>query len=180
MPSSACKNMRQVKSVLNVSVSSVTGSKVMVATTNVPNILWLGDRACDDPAEVGGKAAHLSRLAADYRVPAGFCLTAAAFDPDHSVDAPLPPALAAALAAAYEALARGCDVPDVPVAVRSSALDEDGDLASFAGQHETELNLIGIEAMLGAVVRCWASGRNERALAYREQHRLALEEARVA
>jgi len=152
----------------------------MIDMMNVSNILWLGDRACDDPARVGGKAAHLSRLAADYRVPAGFCLTAAAFDPDHSVDAPLPPALAAALAAAYEALARGCDVPDVPVAVRSSALDEDGDLASFAGQHETELNLIRIEAMLGAVVRCWASGRNERALAYREQHRLALEEARVA
>jgi phosphoenolpyruvate synthase/pyruvate phosphate dikinase len=149
----------------------------MIAMTNVSNILWLGDRACDDPARVGGKAAHLSRLAADYRVPAGFCLTAAAFDPDHSVDAPLSTALAAALAATYEALARSCDVP---VAVRSSALDEDGDLASFAGQHETELNLIGIEAVLGAVVRCWASGRNERALAYREQHRLALEEARVA
>ena len=63
----------------------------MVATTNVPNILWLGDRACDDPAEVGGKAAHLSRLAADYRVPSGFCLTAAAFDPEQSADAPLPP-----------------------------------------------------------------------------------------
>jgi phosphoenolpyruvate synthase/pyruvate phosphate dikinase len=152
----------------------------MIDMTNVSNILWLGDRACDDPARVGGKAAHLSRLAADYPVPSGFCLTAAAFDPDHSVDAPLPTALAAVLATAYEALARGCDVPDVPVAVRSSALDEDGDLASFAGQHETELNLIGIEAVLGAVVRCWASGRNERALAYREQHRLALEEARVA
>jgi pyruvate,water dikinase len=64
--------------------------------------------------------------------------------------------------------------------VRSSALDEDGDLASFAGQHETELNLTGIDAVLGAVVRCWASGRNERALAYREQHGLTLEEARVA
>ena len=152
----------------------------MIATTNVSNILWLGDRACDDPAQVGGKSAHLSRLAADYHVPSGFCLTAAAFDPEHSADAPVPPALAAALAAAYEALARGCNVPEVPVAVRSSALDEDGNLASFAGQHETELNLIGIEAVLGAIVRCWASGRNERALAYREQHRLALEEARVA
>ena len=152
----------------------------MVATTNVPNILWLGDRACDNPAEVGGKAAHLSRLAADYRVPSGFCLTAAAFDPEQSADAPLPPPLAAAVAAAYEALARRVGVPEVPVAVRSSALDEDGELASFAGQHETELNLVGAEAVLGAVARCWASGRNERVLAYRRQQGLNTEGVRVA
>src|SRR5215210_9356904 len=93
-------------------ISSGTGSK-MIDTTNISNILWLGDRACDDPAQVGGKSAHLSRLAADYHVPSGFCLTAAAFDPEHSADAPVPPALAAALAAAYEALARGCDFPEV-------------------------------------------------------------------
>jgi phosphoenolpyruvate synthase/pyruvate phosphate dikinase len=152
----------------------------MIAMTNISNILWLGDRACDDPARVGGKAAHLSRLAADYRVPAGFCLTAAAFDPDHSVDDPLPTALAAVLAAAYEALARRVGLPDVPVAVRSSALDEDGDLASFAGQHETELNLVGVDDVLGAVARCWASGRNERALAYRKQQGLDTEEVRLA
>lgn len=152
----------------------------MISTTNVPDILWLDDRACEDPAQVGGKAAHLSRLAADYRVPSGFCLTAAAFDPTHPADAPLPTALTTALATTYETLSRCGGVPNVPVAVRSSALDEDGDLASFAGQHETELNLTGIDAVLGAIVRCWASGRNERALAYREQHGLTLEEARVA
>src|ERR671911_1990098 len=152
----------------------------MIDMTNVSNILWLGDRACDDPARVGGKAAHLSRLAADYRVPSGFCLTAAAYDPEQSADAPLPPPLAAALAAAYEALARRVGVPEVPVAVRSSALDEDGELASFAGQHETELNLVGIDAVLGAVARTWASARNERALAYRRQQGLKIEEVRIA
>jgi phosphoenolpyruvate synthase/pyruvate phosphate dikinase len=153
----------------------------MLATTNVSNILWLGDRACNDPAQVGGKAAHLSRLAADYRVPPGFCLTAAAFDPTHSADAPLPTALAAPLAAAYEVLGRRVGgVSDVPVAVRSSALDEDGDLASFAGQHETELNLVGVDAVLSAIARCWASGRNERAMAYREQQGLDTEEVRLA
>jgi pyruvate, water dikinase len=152
----------------------------MIATTNVSKILWLGDRACDDPAQVGGKAAHLSRLAADYHVPSGFCLTASAFDPDHSADAPLPTVLAAALAAAYDALARRAGFPDVPVAVRSSALDEDGDLASFAGQHETELNLVGVDAVLGAIVRCWASGRNERALAYRKQQGLDTKDVRLA
>lgn len=152
----------------------------MIATANSPNVLWLGERACHDPGRVGGKAAHLSRLAADYRVPSGFCLTAAAYDPAHPADAPLPPDLAEAVAVAYRTLARRGDLPAIPVAVRSSALDEDGDLASFAGQHETELNLIGIKAVLGAIVRCWVSGRNERALAYRQQHGLALEEARVA
>src|ERR671917_1498282 len=145
-----------------------------------PAILRLGDPACGDPTQVGGKAAHLSRLAAEHRVPAGFCLTAAAYRPDHPPEAPLPADLEAELAAAYEALSHSSGIPDVPVAVRSSALDEDGELASFAGQHETELNLTGIEAVLGAVARCWASGRNERALAYREQHGLDLEEARIA
>ncbi len=47
-------------------------------TSAQPAILRLGDPACGDPAQVGGKAAHLSRLAAEHRVPAGFCLTAAA------------------------------------------------------------------------------------------------------
>ncbi|MCA1738627.1 MAG: PEP/pyruvate-binding domain-containing protein [Actinobacteria bacterium] len=152
----------------------------MIATTNVSKILWLGDRACDDPAQVGGKSAHLSCLAADYRVPTGFCLTAAAFDPDYSADASLPTALTVELADAYEALARRAGLPDVPVAVRSSALDEDGDLASFAGQHETELNLVGVDNVLGAIVRCWASGCNERALAYRKQQGLDTEEVRLA
>jgi phosphoenolpyruvate synthase/pyruvate phosphate dikinase len=161
-------------------ISSGTGSKIMIATTNISNILWLGDSACDDPALVGGKSAHLSRLAADYHVPSGFCLTAAAFDPHYSADAPLPTVLATALAAAYEALARRAGFPDVPIAVRSSAIDEDGDLASFAGQYETELHLVGVDAVLGAIVRCWASGRNERALAYRKQQGLGTEGVRLA
>jgi len=135
-------------------------------------ILRLGDPASGNPARVGGKAAQLGRLAAKHRVPAGFSITADAYRPDHDPEAPLPADLVAEIAAAYEELSRGADVPDVPVAVRSSALDEDGELASFAGQHETELNLVGIDAVLGAVARCWTSARNERALAYREQQGL--------
>jgi pyruvate,water dikinase len=78
-------------------------------------------------------------------------------------------------------LASRCGVPfDVPVAVRSSALDEDGDLTSFAGQHETELNVVGIEAVLGAVARCWASGRTERALTYRRRQGLEVKGVRLA
>lgn len=154
---------------------------MMETITSTPTaVLRLGDPASDDPARVGGKAANLSRLAAEHRVPAGFSITADAYRPDHPPGAPLPADLEAELAAAYEALSRSSGVPDVPVAVRSSALDEDGDLASFAGQHETELNLVGIEAVLGAVARTWASASNERALAYREQQGLEIEEVRLA
>jgi hypothetical protein len=42
-------------------------------------ILWLGEPACHERARVGGKAATLSRLAAAYRVPTGFCLTTATY-----------------------------------------------------------------------------------------------------
>ncbi len=149
-------------------------------TSTRPTILQLGDPACSDPKQVGGKAVNLSLLAAGYRVPSGFCLTAAAYDPAHVPGAPLAAVLTTQVAEAYQALSLDLGVPDVPVAVRSSALDEDGDLASFAGQHETELNLEGIDAVLGAVARCWASARNERVLAYREQQGLEIEEVRLA
>ncbi len=143
-------------------------------------ILRLGDPGSGDPARVGGKAANLSRLAAEHRVPAGFSITAATYRPDQPPDAPLPLDLGAGIAAAYEELSQSSGVPDVPVAVRSSALDEDGDLASFAGQHETELNLVGFDAVLGAVTRVWASARDERALAYRREQGLGAEGVRLA
>ena len=47
-------------------------------------ILWLGEPACHERARVGGKAATLSRLAAGYRVPPGFCLTVAAYALAHA------------------------------------------------------------------------------------------------
>jgi phosphoenolpyruvate synthase/pyruvate phosphate dikinase len=143
-------------------------------------VLRLGDPACGDATKVGGKAANLSRLASEYLVPPGFCLTAAAYDPALSPRAPLATVIATEVAAAYQALSNDSGIPEVPVAVRSSALDEDGELASFAGQHETELNLVGADAVLGAITRCWASARNERALAYRKQQGLEITGVRVA
>lgn len=54
------------------------------------------------------------------------------------------------------------------VAVRSSATAEDLPDASFAGQHESFLNVRGEEALLDAVRKCYASFYNERAIKYRE------------
>ena len=76
------------------------------------------------------------------------------------VAAAMPPQVASAVAAAYATLDGG---PGVPVAVRSSATAEDLPTASFAGQQDTYLNVVGTQAVLDAVHRCWVSfGRTER------------------
>jgi rifampicin phosphotransferase len=78
--------------------------------------------------------------------------------------APVPTSVINAITEAYRAL---CNGDSVPVAVRSSATAEDLTYASFAGQQETYLNIVGIEAVLTAVQRCWASLWTERAVSYR-------------
>lgn len=55
------------------------------------------------------------------------------------------------------------------VAVRSSATAEDLPEASFAGQQDTYLNILGKEALLDAVKRCWASLFTSRAVYYRKK-----------
>jgi pyruvate,water dikinase len=111
---------------------------------------------------------------AQHPVPPGFCLAAAPASGD-------PPSinLYARLAAAYADLGRRCGSTQPRVAVRSSAVDEDGPHASFAGLHETYLNVIGPEAVTDAVRRCLASAYSERALRYRRHQGLG-ETARVA
>jgi pyruvate,water dikinase len=58
-------------------------------------------------------------------------------------------------------MAERCGAESPQVAVRSSAIDEDGQDASFAGQYETYLNITGVEAVADAIGRCWASTRSE-------------------
>jgi len=55
------------------------------------------------------------------------------------------------------------------VAVRSSAVSEDGHAASFAGQYETYLGVSGVPDVLLHIRRCWASGFSAHALAYRRR-----------
>jgi phosphohistidine swiveling domain-containing protein len=134
---------------------------------------------------------------AGFPVPPGFCVTTAAYDlvaTDAGLE-PTLAALAEADAGDTELLAElaeesrsrltGADVPEalgraieeaygelgdgtpVPVAVRSSATAEDLPGASFAGQQDTYLNVVGVESVLDAVQRCWASLWTDRAVSYR-------------
>jgi pyruvate,water dikinase len=151
-------------------------------------------------ALVGGKAARLGELAKlDWAdVPAGFCVTAAAFtelmaavpgvddrlerlaavDP---ADAHTLRAVAAEIRAGIEEAAMPEDIADsvggavdvlgsVGCAVRSSATAEDLSTASFAGQQDTYLNVIGTVSILEHVKRCWASLFTDRAVSYRSHN----------
>jgi pyruvate,water dikinase len=79
--------------------------------------------------------------------------------------APLPPGLADAILLAWHKL-REQYGDDLSVAVRSSATAEDLPTASFAGQHETYLNVSG-DALLDSIRRCFASVFMDRAIVYR-------------
>jgi pyruvate,water dikinase len=145
------------------------------------DVMWLGQSGCQDVSMVGGKVASLSLLAQDYRVPPGFCLTTAAFErhPRKAADV-LDAGLRGILAEAYTRLAEQCGLSEPSVAVRSSAVDEDGRSASFAGQYETYLNVVGLDEVSAAVERCRASLGSSRVLEYGRKHGLAPDTMRLA
>ncbi|MEK8226979.1 PEP/pyruvate-binding domain-containing protein [Oerskovia sp. M15] len=76
----------------------------------------------------------------------------------------LPPVAPGLLAALGRGLA---SLGDPPVAVRSSAADEDTAAASAAGQHESVLAVDGVDGVTDAVRTCWASLHSPRATDYR-------------
>jgi pyruvate,water dikinase len=139
---------------------------------------------------VGGKAANLGELiGAGFPVPPGFAVTTTAYrcvaetldlsDPGRAREAlagtELPADVAGAVRAAYATLGA-----DTPVAVRSSATAEDLPWASFAGQQDTYLNVVGADAVLDAVRRCWASLWTDRAVSYRETQGIDHEAVHIA
>ena len=81
------------------------------------------------------------------------------------VQTPLPAGLEAEIRSHYLALTQGH--PGLSVAVRSSATAEDLPDASFAGQQETFLNVVGIEEVLDKIRHVFASLYNDRAISYR-------------
>ena len=143
-------------------------------------VLPLADPAADLET-VGGKGASLARLAAaGLPVPNGFHLTTHAYRRfTEGLDAEIRDGLGdeAAITAAFEHLDVPEDIADAiraalppgPVAVRSSATAEDLPELSFAGQHDTFLDVSGDE-VLDAVKRCWASLWTARAIAYRARN----------
>jgi pyruvate,water dikinase len=147
------------------------------------DLIWLGQPRAHNHALVGGKAANLSRLATAYPVPPGFCLTTAAFERARAAGEPtsqLPRTIVDQVGRAYRTMATQAGMSDPSVAVRSSAVDEDGAGDSFAGQHETFLNVRGLDAVVVAVRRCWESAHAPHALAYRRQRGLSAENVRLA
>src|SRR4051794_39163511 len=161
------------------------------------DVLGLQDIDASMVAIAGGKGAQLGELSRipGVRVPPGFCVTTQAFrriaegaSLDDALDrlarvgpvdwesirslsadirrtlelVPVPGDLAASITAEAAPLGEGA-----AYAVRSSATAEDLPTASFAGQHDTYLNVVGASAVLESVRRCWASLFTERAVIYR-------------
>jgi pyruvate,water dikinase len=158
-----------------------------------------GDVCRRDVPVAGGKGANLGDMAqAELPVPPGFVICAPAYREvvrncnlttkiegmlagvDHGdsaqlqavegqirrlfEDIPITGELHQAIVEQYRALGE-----NVPVAVRSSATAEDLAGASFAGQQETFLNVVGEAELLNAVRRCWSSLYTSRAIFYRQQ-----------
>jgi pyruvate,water dikinase len=116
-----------------------------------------------DAAVFGGKAVQLGLgIRAGLPVPAGFVLSADQVD-----------AVVRADADAVAAICGACADDGVAWAVRSSAVDEDSGVASFAGAHLTVLGVSGAAAVLDAVRKVHASGLAPGARAYRDRLRLA-------
>jgi pyruvate,water dikinase len=170
------------RSIRSISTGSHVAMNVTLEGTDAMDrseaVVWLGEPDCHDPRNTGGKAAALSRLAEHFVVPHGFCITSTALA---GIAPPvrLPCRLRDGVLDAYRALL----ITTSPVAVRSSAVDEDGSLASFAGVHETFLNVRGDSGLLAAVERCLESFFSPRALSYRHERGAtngAFEDVRMA
>ncbi|WP_104175736.1 PEP/pyruvate-binding domain-containing protein [Arthrobacter sp. Y81] len=89
--------------------------------------------------------------------------------------APVAPDVEAAVRRAYTAMG-----DDVAVAVRSSATAEDLPFASFAGQQDSFMDIVGADAVVQTVRRCWASLWTDRAVAYRTANGISHREVGLA
>jgi rifampicin phosphotransferase len=172
------------------------------------NIIWFADADATQTELTGGKGANLARLtAAGFNVPPGFVVSTDAYasfvfcvqpviegllssvdyaDPaavetataktrKSILDTEIPEQIAADLLGAYGALGQ-----DGFVAVRSSGTAEDLADASFAGLHDTFLDVRGGEEVVRALKRCWASMWTARATSYRHDKGFAHDQARIA
>lgn len=170
---------------------------MVTTVATVPFTIRFTDNRATDHDAVGGKAASLGRLTqGGFPIPPGFTVTTAAYSAfigqaglsdriqqllsqaDYSdaerlerltadirsaiAEGPMPDEVASAIVAAYRELGG-----ELFVAVRSSGTAEDLAEASFAGLHDTYLDIRGEAALLDAVKRCWSSLWTARATSYR-------------
>jgi pyruvate, water dikinase len=154
-------------------------------------ILPFTDPACQDVGVAGGKGASLAAATArGLPVPPGYIVCSSAFETAVGTRAGELRALARAHDwAGATALVGELARPDLgeafaalgaaSVAVRSSAVAEDSDAASFAGQQETYLGVPDAASAADRVVDCWASFFSERALFYRSR-KGSLDDLRMA
>ncbi|MFZ1488425.1 MAG: rifamycin-inactivating phosphotransferase [Ilumatobacteraceae bacterium] len=143
------------------------------------------------------------------RVPAGFCVTTDAFTQALRSSTPIPELLTqlklaspddrlaiVEICAEIRQIIEHATIPNdvgseitaavqrlgerAAYAVRSSATAEDSPTASFAGQHDSYLNVVGTRDVLDHVRRCWASLFTERAVTYRAHHGIDHQHVRMA
>ena len=84
------------------------------------------------------------------------------------------------MVSSYNQLSKLYGRENMEVAVRSSALAEDLPNASFAGQHDTYLNVCGEEELIKSVLECFASLFNSRAISYRKTHNITLDDVKIS
>ena len=131
------------------------------------NILWLGEQESKNSSLVGSKAATLSSLFGNYNVPIGFIIPK-----NYFLESTLKHGNVTEhkqVSEAYKKLSSLVDTKTPGVAIRSSSLDEDGSLNSFAGQHDTFLNIKGASNVLKTIVQCSISASTLRASEYRKR-----------
>ena len=165
-------------------------------TVSNTHVIWFADPEGVDLSLVGGKGANLGRMTQKgFVVPPGFVVGTTAYMAhidtlkaqiatmlarinyadanalDEAVaqirrlitGTEVPPSVASEIVSCYHKLGS-----DLYVAVRSSGTAEDLDGASFAGLHDTYLDIRGDAAVIDAVKRCWASLWTARAVSYRK------------
>src|SRR5215210_5267378 len=117
-------------------------------------VVWLDHPGALTAARIGGKAAALARLnGVGFAVPRAFAIPVHTTERMSGDPRGWPGDIRERLIEALHAL-----VPDgAPVAVRSSAVDEDSAAASYAGQHRSVLDVTGETEFLDAVAACLES-----------------------
>lgn len=115
--------------------------------------------AAEDTALFGSKAVGLGQALRDgLPVPPGVALSGALVD-----------AVAGRDEEAIRRIAESIEDLEGALAVRSSAADEDGADASFAGQHMTLLNIRGADELTAAIGEVWWSANSDSAITYRQR-----------